>query len=438
MFVTTATTLLALFAVRVFAIDEPKLIVYDHPNQGGTAITITGPTPNLGDIGFNDRTGSVWAVTGDWELNTNYNYWGTRFFVEEGHKLNAKDSNAYSSARPANCRYISDPTTAKLRVSKNSHLQYGTTEYLTPQTDLGAAMRNKITSMVADKGDWEMYEWTGYQGRRLVIKEGVTMDHLGGWNDRVSSLRPVCETYKGKEKCKLSNIEVLDKKGELEPRYTGTEIIGSQSSGSCYGPASHEIAITQINAVEESVGLEISKENEVNWDVTVSASVSVDVGFLGTGSSFSAGVSMGTGGAITMGTSKTTETTTSSGKEHGQVTEFPVPGAGIVFGIVDRYEIYQSDIPVIMHMTCPDGFNKTVDSSIAIKQVSFGAAHFWSLTGEFTKEACRAERNLPDCVENVRKNFANFVGQKAEIEDAFEACFADGRGEFKRMKRVRV
>ena len=416
----------------------PKLIIYDHANQGGTAITIIGPTPNFIDIGFNDRTGSVWAVTGDWELYTATAYRDNRFFVEGGQKLNARNSNSYSSARPINCRYISDPTTAKLRVSTSSHLQYGTTEYLTPQKDLGAAMRNKITSMVADKGDWEMYEWTGYQGERLVIKEGVTMDHLGGWSNKVSSLRPICETYKGKEKCALSKIEVLDKEGDLEPRYTGTEIIGSQSSGSCYGPASHEIEITQINGVEESVGLEISKENEVNWDVTVSAEVIVEVGFLGTGSSFTAGVSMGSGGAITMGTSKTTETTTSSEKEHGQVTEFPVPGAGIVFGIVDRYEIDQSDIPVIMHMTCPDGVNKTVDSSIAMKQVSFGAAHFWSLTGEFTKEACAADRDLPDCVENVRKNFSNFFGQKAEIEDAFEACFANGKGEFKRMKRVRV
>jgi len=283
-----------------------------------------------------------------------------------------------------------------------------------------------------------MYEWTGYTGDRFVIKEGETIESLDGFNNKASSLRPICETYKGKEKCALSRIEVLDKKGELEPRYTGTEIIGSQSSGSCYGSASHEIAITQINSIEESVSLEISKADAVNWDLTVSASVEVAVGFAGTGSAINYGVSMGAGGAITMGSSKSTGTNTVSEKEHGQVTEFPVPGAGIVFGIVDRYEIDQSNIPVIMHMTCPDGVNKTVDSSIAMKQVTFGAAHFWSLTGQFTKEACTADRDLPDCVENVRKNFVNFVGEKDEIEDAFEACFADGKGEFTRMKRVRV
>jgi len=428
----TALTLLALFqfAVGAFTTGNPTLRIYEHSNQGGRYKTLTSPSANLANIGFNDDTDSVYAISGDWELYTHVDYIGTRFYLEEGQKLNAKNINAYSSARPINCRYISDPNTAKLRASKSSHLQYGTTEYLLPQEDLGADMRNRITSMVADKGDWEMYEWTGYQGARLVIKEGETIDNLNGWSNRIASLRPICEAYKGKEKCTLSRIEVLDKEGDLEPKYTGTEIIGSQSSGSCYGPASHEIAITQVNSMEESLSLEISREDEVNWDVTTSAEISVEVGFLGTGSSFSAGISIGIGGAITMGTSETTETTISNTKEHGQVTEFEVPGAGVVFGIVDRYEIGQSDIPVKMHMTCPSGVDKTVDSTIAMKQVSFGAAHFWSLTGQFTKNACKANRRLPECVENVRKRFRNYIGQKEKIEKAFEKCFSDGKGSF--------
>ena len=443
---TATANLLALFAVGIFAADgAPKLIIYDKPNQVGTAMTLTGPTPSFdklksdyvsGDINFSDRTESVWAKSGNWELYAEKGYIDDRFFVEEGQKLNAKLANAYSSARPASCRYISDPTTAKLRVSTSSHLQGGTTVYLTPQRDLGEEMRNKITSLVAEKGDWEMYEWSGYTGDRFVIKEGETIESLDGFDNKASSLRPICETYKGKAKCILNKVEVLDKKGELEPRYTGTEIIGSQSSGSCYGPAEHEIELTQLNAVEEKVSLTISEENEKNWDVTVSASVTVDVGFMGTGASFSAGMEMGGGGAITMGTSKTTETTTIKENEHTQVAQFPVPGAGILYGIVDRFEVDKADIPVKVHMTCPDGESKILDSFIAMKQVSFGAAHFWSLTGEFTKEACIADKNLPDCVDNVRKNFASFLGQKADIEAAFEACFTDGKGSFTRIQQV--
>ena len=445
MYITTATTLLALIAVGVFAADEPKLILYDSSNQKGKAVTLTGPSVNLNvdGVSFNDRTDSVWAVTGDWELYTGADYTLDRFVVKAGMKLNGKNTNAYSSARPANCHYISDPTTARLRVSTSSHLQYEygvkEVEYFTPQKDLGGDMRNKITSMIADKGDWEMYEWTGYQGDRRVIKEGENIENLDskGFNNKISSLRPICETYKGKAKCTLVQIEVLDKKGQLEPKFTGTEIIGSQSSGSCYGPGRHEISLVQLNGVEETVALTISEENEKHWDVTVSAEASAEVGFLGTGASFKAGLEVGAGGAISIGTSKTTETTTNSEKGHGQITEFAVPGAGIVFGIVDRYEIDQSDIPTKMHMTCPDG-DKIVDSAINMKQVSFGSAHFWSLTGEFTKEACNADRNLPDCVQNVRKNFSNFVGQRRKIEEAFEACFAGGKGELKRMKLVRV
>ena len=260
------------------------------------------------------------------------------------------------------------------------------------------------------------------------------MEHLDsyGFNNRVVSMRPLCATYKGVQKCALKRVEIEDY-GELEPQLTGTEIIGSQSSGSCYGPASHEISLTQVHAVEESFSLETWEESEINWEVSVSVEVEASAKFLGTGGSVTAGVSVGAGGGRTLGSAKTTETVNINEKEHGQVTEFEVPGAGILFGIVDRYELDQSSVPVKMHLSCPDGRNKTIDSTMNLKKVSYGAAHFWSLTGQFTKEACRKDRELPDCVENVRKNFANFIGMKTEIEDAFEACFADGKGDFKRV-----
>merc|ERR1712176_156925 len=183
----------------------PKLIVYDASGQRGKAVTIIGPTSNFGDINFNDRTDSVYAVTADWELYTGYNYHGTRFFVSEGDKLNARDINSYSSARPANCRYISDPNTAKIRVSTSSHYQYGLHEFLMPQKSLGSEWGNKITSVIVDKGDWEFYKGNNYAGSRLMLKEGQAVDHLDtyGFSNNINSFRPVCETYTGKEKCTL-------------------------------------------------------------------------------------------------------------------------------------------------------------------------------------------------------------------------------------------
>ena len=220
----------------------PKLILYDNANQEGTSVAVNGATPDFGDLNFDDKTESVTAVTADWEIYTGKAYTGSMFFVNEGGTLDTKHDNSYSSARPANCRYISDQTTAKLRVSTSTHLQGGLKMYLTPQAGLGEEMRNKIRSAIADKGDWELYEYTGYQGKRLVIKEGETIENTG--DNKASSLRPICATYTGQEKCALQRVEVLDKEGDLEPKYTGTEIIGSQSSGSCYGPAEHEIEIT--------------------------------------------------------------------------------------------------------------------------------------------------------------------------------------------------
>lgn len=435
MYTAVVATLLSFAIVEVLAADKaatPKLILYSDKNQQGKAVTLTGPTVRLSSLGFNDDTDSVWAVSGNWELYTGDVYAGERFFVEDGRKLNARNINAYSSARPANCRYISDPTTAKLRVSSSSHFQWTMKEFLTPQSNLGSEWSNKISSVIADKGDWELYKGEGFSGQRLVIFEGQQIEATSkyGFDNNIVSLRPICSKYKGKEKCALTRMEILDEDADLEPQYTGTEIIGSQSSGSCYGPASHEIEITQIHGVEESLSLETSREDEVNWEVTASVEVEASAKFLGSGTSVTMGVSVGAGGARVLGSSETKEDVTINEKEHGQVTEFDVPGAGIVFGIVDRYEIDKSEVPVKMHLTCPDGYNKTVDSTMALKKISFGAAHFWSLTGQFTQEACHKDRDLPDCVENVRRNFANFVGQKSKIGEAFEKCFADGKGTF--------
>ena len=412
--------------------DLPKLIVYEHPDQEGASITLSGPYPDFRTMSFNDKADSVWAVNSDWELYSGYSYSGTRFFVKEGQEMNAKNSNSYSSARPANCRYVSDPTTAKIRVSTSSHYQYTNHEILSPVADLETLdLTRKITSVIVDKGDWELYSEPDYQGSRLLLKEGTMVEHLKhlGFDNKAKSMRPLCATYKGLEKCGLIRVEIEDT-GDLEPQLTGTEIIGSQSSGSCYGPASHEISLTQVHAVEESFSLETFEEKEINWEVSVSVEVESSAKFLGSGASVTMGVSVGAGGARTMGTAKTTETVNINEKEHGQVTEFDVPGAGILFGIVDRYELDKSSVPVKMHLSCPDGRNKTIDSTMALKKVSYGASDFWSLTGQFTKEACRQDRELPECVSRVRKNFANFIGQKAEIEDAFEACFANGKGEF--------
>ena len=301
-------------------------------------MTLYDAEPYFDDQSFNDKTNSVYAKKGDWELYTSYDYQGKRLFVREGQRMSAEHKNAYSSARPANCHYVSDPSTAKLRVSTSTHFQDGMTEFLTPQAELGK-LDDKIRSVIADKGNWELYKSKDFEDDRLVIREGEQIEMLSDmtFDREIGSLRPICEDYKGKRSCTVTRMEIVDAEDNLQPRYTGTEIIGSQSSGSCYGPAFHDLELTQVDSVEESTSIEISKDNEVNWEVTASVAVTAKAGFLGNGAEVEMGVSASAGGSVTMGTSETKETVHVSGKEIGMVGKFDVPGAGIVFGIVDRY-----------------------------------------------------------------------------------------------------
>ena len=249
--------------------------------------------------------------------------------------MNARHRNDYSSARPATCRYVQDPTTARLRVYKNTHFQGEMRDILVSEANLGD-WDDAIKSAIAEKGDWELYTRNDFSSSRVVLREGEQIEDLKNFNDIISAVRPICETYKGKERCVVTKIEVLDSQGDLEPRYTGTEIIGSQSSGSCYGPALHEISISQVNAIEESIIIEVKREAEVNWGVEVSVGVSASANFLGSGTEVSMGVSVGVGGGVSMGMKETRETKLVTEKEHGLVAEFNVPGAGLLFGVVDR------------------------------------------------------------------------------------------------------
>merc|ERR1712176_630259 len=178
----------------------------------------------------------------------------------------------------------------------------GMIEFVTPQAELGK-FDDKIRSVIADKGDWELYQSKDFEDDRLVIREGEQIEVLSdkGFDREISSLRPICENYKGKRSCIVTRMEILNAKDDLQPQFTGTEIIGSQSSGSCYGPGWHELSLTQADSVEESTSIETSKSDETNWGRSVSVTVATEVGFLGTGIGFEMGVSAGDGGSVTVG-----------------------------------------------------------------------------------------------------------------------------------------
>ena len=362
------------------------------------------------------------AVGGDWELYTDTEFQGSRMVVPSGHSLNAYHNDEYSSGRPI-CAYAKNPDTAKLIVYEHHNSQGAQKEFLEPANYIGDDWNDRITSVYAEKGDWEMYEHADYEGRRQVVKEGQAINVP--INDDISSLRPICESYR--KTCVLKKISVIDE-GNLDPVYESTEIIGSEDGGSCWGPSNHVLTLSSADSVEESSTLEVSETDEINWGASVSVEVEASSKILGAGGSVTVGVSASVGGSHSITTTNSKSFASGTEKLVGLSIEYTTPGAALVFGSVDRFKIDKSNIPANMHMECPDGSTFTKRTTIKLKSVTYPSAHFWSLNGVFTKEACEQDWSLTECVRGVRRQYTHTIDSKENIVAAFQACFADGKG----------
>ena len=398
------------------------LTIYEHGGQGGSSRVLTGAEPHFPNFNWNDKVSSVSAVGGSWELYTETEFHGGRMVVPSGHSLNAYHNDQYSSGRPI-CVYANNPDTAKLIVYEHHNSQGAQKEYLEPADNVGNEWNDRISSVYAVKGDWEMYEHANYEGRRQTVKEGQSINVP--FNDDVTSLRPICETYR--KTCQLKKISVIDN-GNLEPQYESTEIIGSQDGGSCWGPSSHTLTLSSADSVEESSTLEISETDEVNWGVSASVEVEASTKVLGAGGSVTVGVSVSVGGSHSITTTNSKSFSSGTEKLVGLGIEYTTPGAALVFGSVDRYKIDKSDIPATMHMECPDGSTFTKRTTIKLKSMTYPSAHFWTMNGVFNKEACDRDWNLTECVRGVRRQYTHTIANKENIVAAFQACFANGKG----------
>ena len=397
--------------------------MYEHEDQGGSSKTLTRADSDFSQInGWNDVVSSVKADGAAWELYTDKDYEGERMVVPNGHTINVYHNDMYSSARPI-CVYSSNPDTAKLTVYEHWRSQGEQKVFLTESAYVGDDWNDKISSVYAEKGDWELYQHEDFEGVREVIREGESKDLRD--NDHASSLRPLCSSYR--MTCKLKKVTVIDN-GQVNPTSTGTEIIGSQDGGSCSGPATHTLTLTSADSVEESTTMELSRTDEINWSVTASVEIEASAKFLGSGGSVTAGISVGVGGAHSITTTNSKSFSTGNEKVVGMSIQYTTPGAALIFGAVERFTIENADVPVDMLMECPDGTTHTTRSTVKMNAVTYPSSHFWSLNGQFDQAACNRDWSLPFCVREVRRQFSHSTFHMQDINDAFEDCFAGGKG----------
>lgn len=224
-----------------------------------------------------------------------------------------------------------------------------------------------------------------------------------------------------REKCQLNKIKVLEA-DSLQPTYEGTQVIGIVAAGGCIGSHSNTITLSQVDSVEESVGIEIAKTNEINWEVSASVEFETSAKFLGSGATVSMGLEASVGGSVSYShaESKFKTQSGSSGVEHS--AEYSNPGAGLMMGEVSRFKLDRSKVPTQMHYKCPSGHEFTKRSSIRLKSTTYQAATFEAMTGKFTKKACQANSNLANCVTAITR-YESFFGNTEVIRKKFQNCF---------------
>ncbi len=78
-----------------------EITLYEAPGFGGRSLTLRGYTPNLEQIGFNDRAASIVVRSGTWELCTDANFGGTCIKLSRGEyrNLDGRIDSQLSSAR---------------------------------------------------------------------------------------------------------------------------------------------------------------------------------------------------------------------------------------------------------------------------------------------------------------------------------------------------
>lgn len=138
------------------------------------------------------------------------------------------------------------------------------------------------------------YIINAHSGRRLFAQSYEGGGKVGAYSGKKYADQKwfidICDT------CTLNKIEILNP-DLYQPTYEGTQIIGVVTSGSCIGTGSHSISLESVDTVEETLGIETSTTDELNYGVTASVEVEGSAKFLGFGASVTVGVAASVGGS---------------------------------------------------------------------------------------------------------------------------------------------
>ncbi|KAE8594807.1 hypothetical protein XENTR_v10019808 [Xenopus tropicalis] len=166
------------------------LELFSEPNLKGDSQRLTADSGDLSSVGFLKRAQSL-RVTGDpWIVFTGTQYHGEFTHYREGSCNTPGFANQISSVRVVPGGLLTPKIT--LYEDINYEGRAVTLEKAT-ETLKSHGFDNMTSSHKAERGVWILYDGEHYTGSGMVTVAGDWVpDYVPlGWNDKVSSLRPI-------------------------------------------------------------------------------------------------------------------------------------------------------------------------------------------------------------------------------------------------------
>jgi hypothetical protein len=186
---------LALFAAGA-ALAQPRgeAVLYEGPEFNGRNYVLRGDLNNFEHIGFNDRTSSIYVVSGTWEFCTDAYFHGECRSYGPGEYRNlGRQGNRLSSARlvvTERPRGEGARGDVVLYDRRNFDGVLRALDGPTPNFEpLG--MNDRVSSIVVRRGPWEFCTDANYRGTCHVYGPGEYAVLPSGQGNAYSSARPV-------------------------------------------------------------------------------------------------------------------------------------------------------------------------------------------------------------------------------------------------------
>lgn len=195
---TKLKTAVAVAGLFVAAQAAAQVTFYEREDFRGREFTASGTVDNFSGTGFNDRASSVVVERGRWEACEDANFQGRCVVLRPGRYDSLSGmgmSNRISSVRPINREARENEAEGAAQVTFYERENFRGGEFAVAgavDNFSGTGFNDRASSVIVERGRWEVCEDANFQGRCVVLRPGRYDSLAGmGMNHRISSIRPL-------------------------------------------------------------------------------------------------------------------------------------------------------------------------------------------------------------------------------------------------------